>query len=452
LDAIKDKRAGVKVWAAAAILVIVVAGMIALRGLGKAGLEAEIAAIRKAGLPASPADLDRWYEHPEPSNNAALLVLEAAAEHVSVGGRLISYPAVGELLSPEMKKAMAEHIEENRQVIEKLHEAARLEESRYPINLKMGFKAPVTHLAQVRAMTQTLRYDAMLHAANQETGKAVNSVETSFALARTLRNEPLLISELVRISCVAISLLEVERLLSDLKLDEAQLEVLGRRLEEAEADGRRALFRAMAGERGGAIEEFLATWPGVAVGNTVSTQNIAIGALKVLGVRDRDLRLYLEMMEKSVSVSTNDFPEMLIAGERAEQEFVTRTSHGLGRFAVMTRMVIPAVNRAYIKEVALATRLRAARVAIAVEKFRLAHNGVLPRALADLVPDILQKPVVDPVFSKSFDYERGPTNAFQVVGNKPTNILSSPIVYQIYSSAAAKKLSNNLANAFVVRR
>jgi hypothetical protein len=446
----QQKRPPVRLLVLATLLAIVVAAMIAFRGSGQSGVQRELAAIRAAGLPTSAADLDRWYERPAPSNNAALLVAEAAADHVSVGGILTAFPAAGEALSPEMEKAIAQHIDENREVIEKLHEAARLEGSRYPINLNMGQNTLLPHLAHVKGMTQTLRYEAILHAANNDVERAVHSVDTSFALARTLRNEPLLISELVRIACVAITLQEVERLLSDQKLDAGELAALDRRLIEAEEDGRRGIVRAMAGERALAIDYFLTSWPGVPPSNPNAAQSMAFGALRITGLRDRDLRLYLETTREFVAVATNDFGEMLTAADVAEQNLIERTSHGLGQLAIMTRMIVPSITKAFSKEVALTTRLRAARMAIAVERYRVAHNGALPERLEGL--EGLPNPLVDPVFGKRFEFEVSPTNRFRVVGTEPTNVFSSAIVYQIYSPGAAQKLSNGLANAFVVRR
>jgi hypothetical protein len=87
-------------------LAIVVAGVVAFRGAGQSGVQRQIAAIRNAGLPASSAELDRWYERPAASNNAALLVVQASRDHVYIGGILSSFPAVGEAVSPEIKKAM----------------------------------------------------------------------------------------------------------------------------------------------------------------------------------------------------------------------------------------------------------------------------------------------------------------------------------------------------------
>ena len=114
--------------------------------------------------------------------------------------------------------------------------------------------------------------------------------------------------------------------------------------------------------------------------------------------------------------------EMLHRGEVAERESTERLSHGMAQLAFLTRLMIPAVSRAFNKEVALATRLRSARVAIAVEKYRLAHKGALPENLGDLVPEFLVKPLVDPLFAKPFEFERSPTDAYRVVGKKPTNI------------------------------
>ncbi len=435
---------------------IIVAGVIAFRGGGQSGGQREIAAIRQAGLPASSAELDRWYERPDPSNNAALLVVKAAAEHVSMGKILANFPMTGEVLSPEMKKAIIAHIDQNREVIEKLHEAVLLEGSRYPINLNMGVNTLLPHLANVKRMTQTLRYDAMLNAANNDAERAVHSIDTSFALARTLRNEPLLISELVRVACVTISVQSFERVLSDEKLEAGQLAEVDGRLGQAEEDGRRCIFRALAGERANHIGYFGSMWGGGLVqqsgpaANPQALQTFSIGVFKIFGLADRDLRMYLETMGQLVEVSTNDFPVILNKSEAIEKESMERMSHGLGQLAIMARMTIPTFDGYFGREVALATRLRAARVAIAVEKYRLAHSGALPERLES--PGVLPKPVVDPVFGKAFEFESSPTNAVGVIGKAPTNIFSSRIVYQIYSPAAGTKLSNSLANAFVVRR
>ena len=86
MEATRQQKPRIKLWATLTLLAIVVAGVVAFRGAGQSGVQRQIAAIRNAGLPASSAELDRWYERPAASNNAALLVVQASRDHVYIGG------------------------------------------------------------------------------------------------------------------------------------------------------------------------------------------------------------------------------------------------------------------------------------------------------------------------------------------------------------------------------
>jgi hypothetical protein len=285
-----------------------------------------------------------------------------------------------------------------------------------------------------------LRYEAALHAANGDYKGAARSVKTSFALARTLRSEPILISELVRIACVAISVESLERLITEHSFDTDELADFSRELEQAEQDGRQSAFRAMIGERAFKIPYFASLQSinqlmGSSSESVSPIQTISFGTFKALGLHDRDLRLYLEMMSKFVAASTNDFPEMLRQGDQVQTEMSQRLSHGFGRLAVLTRMMTPAINKAFNKEAALATRLRCARIALAVEKYRLANHS-LPPNLDALVPDFLEKPLVDPVEGRPFRLEA----------------LRTTNGYQITSPLVGKKLQNMRTATFTVSR
>jgi len=443
LELEKQKRRRLWPWALLIFLLIIASGVAALRIVGKSDTDRQILALRQAGLPTSSAELNQWYRQVPPSNNAALIVEDAIAEYVAPVGILstTSPPAVGEALSPELKKAIAQHIETNHEVIEKLHAAAQLTESRYPINLNQGMNTLLPHLAHIKGFTQLLRYQAMLQSAGKSTEEAVRSVATSFALARTLRNEPILISELVRIACVAISIESLERVLSEHQLKADQLKAFDRELAQAERDGRESAFRGMVGERAGVLPYFasvaglqqLQGQTGASPGSPF--QVIAFGAFNMLGLRERDLRLYLGLMEQFTAAATNDFPEMLRKSEQTEQVMTQRVSHGLGKLAVMTRMMLPAIGKAFTKEAALATRIRCARVAIAIEEYRLEHSGALPATLGALVPDYMEKPLLDPVLGKPFTLERLKTAG-----------------YQISSAEAGKKLQNTRTATFSVYR
>jgi hypothetical protein len=422
---------------------LVVAAVILLRLTAGSRGQNQILALKEAGLPTSSAELDKWYPYPSPSNNAALLIEEAIALHVAPGEFFAnnSPPTPGQPLDSEWKEAIAEHLAQNREALEKVYAAASLTESRYSINLNLGANTLLPHLAQIKALTQMLRYESMLNSAKGNPDGAARSIMTSFALARTLRPEPILISELVRIACVAITVDSLERLLSEHALNTNQLAAFSRELEQAEKDGRKSVYRALVGERAGALPYFDSLLSASQLQSNPSSKPpapiyvIASGTYRLLGFNDRDLRLYLGAMGQFTSAATNDYPEMLRLSDEVEKDILQRTSHGFGRYAVITKIMIPAVSKAFAKEAALATRLRCARIAMGVEEYRQAHSGSLPGNLESLVPQFLPKAIGDPVVGKPFEFQR----------RKPTG-------YVITSPSAEKVLKNQRTATFSVLR
>src|SRR5690606_16252519 len=111
---------------------ITVGGALGLAGLFFAGaaiipklsLKRQLAAIREAGFPSTPEELNAWYEAVPDAENAALLVEEAAKLHVDHKMmRRLRRNEKG--LDPvELEQATEEYLQANRATIEKLHEAA----------------------------------------------------------------------------------------------------------------------------------------------------------------------------------------------------------------------------------------------------------------------------------------------------------------------------------------
>lgn len=412
--------------------------LVAFAASGKSANQKEIEMLRQAGLPTSPAELDKWYVRPPDSENAALLVEQAIPDYVRGTVELSSTPTADVPISATTLVAFGENLEENRGVLEKLEAAARLKGSRYSINLSVGAMALLPHLSHIKELTFLLGSQAVVQSAKKDYSGAARSLISGFALARTLRNEPILISELVRIACVAINVGNLEYLMSQAPLTAEELGAFEQVLEEAEADGRRGVFRAMAGERAGVIQYFTSSGvsPGVPRGGKGSAIQILVDSgRKALGIDARDLHLYLEMMGRFTNAATNDYPEMLRAGEQTETEFAQRLSRGINRFATLTRAMTPALSKAFAKEAALDTWIREARVAIAVEQYRLAHNGTLPPNLDALTPKYLTIGLVDAAEGKPFEFK-----------------VMNPAGYQITSPAAAKRLKNTRETTFTVRR
>ena len=113
--------------------------------------------------------------------------------------------------------------EENRQL---LIAAAARPQARFWINYDAGFAMLLPHLARLKASAQylSLHANAALKAGDRET--ALEDLKLSFRLIESIRSEPILISQLVRIAMLAITLQPVWEGLADRQWTEAELRVI----------------------------------------------------------------------------------------------------------------------------------------------------------------------------------------------------------------------------------
>src|SRR5688500_6282275 len=196
-------------WVPLLILVFAIASFTAFRIFSTSGVKREVEAIRARGLPTSAVELDQWYQRVPMSENAAMAYLDAYLSYTTPVKKQNpnEFPekamTPGQPLPAELAEAVESYVAINEETIEKIHAAAELKRSRYPIDLTKGPGTLLPHLAKVTAMAQLTKWDAIQHSKNGERAQSVRSLESGFALARSLRGEPLLISELVRIACVA---------------------------------------------------------------------------------------------------------------------------------------------------------------------------------------------------------------------------------------------------------
>jgi hypothetical protein len=73
---------------------------------------------------------------------------------------------------------------------------------------------------------------------------------------------------------------------------------------------------------------------------------------------------------------------------------------------LLSAQILPAAAGGLRKEAILVARLRCARVALAVERYRLKHSGALPSSLKELAPEFLPEVLENPVTGEPLIYER----------------------------------------------
>ena len=212
-------------------------------------------------LPRTLAELNRWYVEPPAGSNAATKFLEgiAALKITDVDTNSANLPLIGEgklpqpdkPVLPEMEAAMAELVQRNQSAFHIFDQAARLQQSRYPIDLNQGYMILLPHLLKMKNAARIMEISSVSHAVAGQGREAGDALLVSLAMARSLESEPVLISQLVRVALVSMTVSGLEQVLNRVVLPAQTLDRLEesfRQSEKLEAAGF-GFTRAFVGER-----------------------------------------------------------------------------------------------------------------------------------------------------------------------------------------------------------
>lgn len=377
-------------------------------------LEHRLARYRAAGLPTTPAELDAWYLPVLNGENAAPPVLEAISAWRSVADPGLPtapngprYPKRGEAWPAPMLAAGRAELGANAGPLAQIHLALERPRSRYPVNFKAGAALTVPHLQLARQVARNLGLEARFAAETGDPERAASALLANFRNARTLEEEPMLISYLVRLSLNAIALEATESVLSRTGLTETQLQALQQAF--AKAETARHLVRALAGERCLTLDElnqpsariFVAFTGSITAGsppgNTSQILPIALGKLyEGAGLKGRDLEFCLDRLEELADTAGRPGPAAA-AGQQQFKSYLEELDSWPGRLRPFSRQALPVYASILPKELRAVAVLRCGLTAMAIERWRLAHAGALPPSLAALVPQYLSAIPEDPV-------------------------------------------------------
>jgi len=392
-----------------ALLIIIVAGFAFLRLSLKSKLRAKLDTISAAGYPVTWAELDGWYAIPESAENGADYIIDAFSHYhkLDAGEEFELTPVVGsaelpprtEPLAEETKALVTQYLVDNQQALELLHKGAAIEHSRYPIDLSMGFAA-LPDFSNIRTAARLLKLEAALHAENAEPQSAARSITSTFGLARSLSKEPLLLSQLVRIACQGLAISALEHAINRTEFTDEQLVNLSRVLNNAEDHS--AMTRAFAGERCVGVSIFKAPASQVVplVGGSSRPGMFSIALYKFAGLADTDAITYLDLMEDYIE--TTQLPPHQ---RQSAVDAINAKIDKIPKIHILLRAFMPALSRVTMIDIRAIAQLRTARVALAIERYRLA-TGSFPDALSDLAPTYLDGVPKDPFDDKELRYKK----------------------------------------------
>ncbi|HWY32805.1 MAG TPA: hypothetical protein VNX46_18720 [Candidatus Acidoferrum sp.] len=305
--------------------------------------------------------------------------------------------------------------------IEELRQASRLPASRFPLTYDRDEPAGILlpHLAPLKITTLMLRLRACAELQNNQADQALADVKLMLYLNGAIRTEPFLITHLVRIAMLDISLQPIYEGLAAHLWSEAQLNALDSEL--ARQDFLADYQTAMQGELDFDVTEI-----------EYMRRNRDFGALDYSedgqlqpSSSEIGLQLYpsgffyqnelqLARMQLEYVLPVVDMNKRILspATVRQNNEAITDELRQYSYNGALARMALPAVFNSVKRFTRAQAHLDLARVAIALERFRLAH-GEFPDSLDVLAPQFLDPIPHDVINGQPLHYRR--TNDGQFV-------------------------------------
>jgi hypothetical protein len=246
----------------------------------------------------------------------------------------------------------------------------------------------------------------MLDAENQQGRPAADDVLLLFALTRSLKNEPVVISQLVRVAIMAMSLGALEQVVNRTTVPGASLSEMAQTLEaleKSDANGE-GFNRSLIGERVMVMNHFKrSTIPdlvsAVADSTTDEQRQLFVKRLKRFGGIKAEQAYVEAAFQKFLSARKEPFPERLSNSKDVQQQ-ASENPDGLLLLNNAWLTGYAGLEKAEAKCLA---NLRLARVAVALEQFR-ADRSRYPTALSQLTPVYLDVVPADPFDGQPLRY------------------------------------------------
>ena len=301
-------------------------------------------------------------------------------------------PDLDEVIPPAVWRASERHLDINAGYLMGLTRTLeRYDRFYFPIEFSQGIEAELPHLASLRTATRMLCMRAMIYAKDGNFVDSVTDLELACKVAGSIREEPLLISQLVAIACVGVSTNALEKILFRYSFTDSQL----RRLQAAYSENSLAghMQQILIGERAFIVDSpktenlldwFKEQWSAYDPSDTsrIPTDD---------EYWDLELLHMLEEYEHVIQLGDAPSPEWRRLGEAREDVIAERPNHGYRA----SKLQVPALYRVYDAENRAVATERLATLAIAVRRYALERNR-LPVTLRVLAPEYLEEIPIDP--------------------------------------------------------
>jgi hypothetical protein len=298
------------------------------------------------------------------------------------------------LLNDDQLKALRVELGRAAEAVKAARKLADMPRGRYVVAWRPDYVSTLLpHAQQARDMAYLLSFDVLLRAHDGDIDGALVSCRAILNAGRSLGDEETLISQLVRIACAGVALAKAERVLAQGQGSDAALARLQRAFAE-EAEEPRLLY-GLRGERAG-IDGFMELFQNGAI--SWSQMNAVVGQSSAIfgggpGLMD-NVQLYVFAGSPRTNRAallhymTQCVEAAKLPPEEQRQRFKQIVEESKGKMPVLARVLLPACDKVVEAGLRSGAELRCGVVALAAERYRMAH-GHWPETAAALVPEFL---------------------------------------------------------------
>lgn len=372
-------------------------------------LEFERKSVVDAGYPDSLDALNDWYPAIADEENGAIALqrvfeefekldpdferVKSLYEETEAYGFISEYPE-------ELVEDLNAFVSDARPVLNAAMNASKYTQARFPIDLSQGLEVvDLTHLAKLRSVSRAMTLYGEHALLDGQVDLALKAYISVANLSNLLLDEPVLMSQLVRIQVQQGTLSLLEEVLSYGVVTAESLEGLD--AAHARISNEDIFGRTIATERCSAVGAIQQIFEGVyddsarTFDELVSLRDILPVHLGATYSKHEQLAMY-KLYKGSPQGQEINWAAMADSKSNYDENF------GLPSF--MASLFVPVFDRTRIAFVRNEATIRIARTALAVEEFRLSH-GVLPSSLEECVPSFLATVPLDPYTGLDLHYQ-----------------------------------------------
>ena len=371
------------------------------------------------GLPHTFAELNAWYVEPPAQQNAAtclsqgfgvMQIPNAASSPLPLLGKG-ALPPLGSPMAASMKSTLTAFLHSNRDALQLFAEGANCQTCRYSLDLTRGNDAVFPHLPKLRTAVRLLELSAIVHAESKDGNDAAQDVLTALGLSRSLEAEPSTLSQFMRAADVAIAVAALEQTLNRTVLSRESLGTLMTALHKMEDyDARGEGFnRALVAERVmmaallATPQKLLEFLQGAPATDLPAEQRNQIAA-RLQAAKDlKEEQHYLDdTVRQLIAIRQSALPDRLKAVDLVRQ----RVAEAVEKKLMVLVWLLPGFEKQAAQEAGCLASLRLGLTAVALERFRAAHENRYPDNLAALSPDFLGSTPADPFDGQPLRYRK----------------------------------------------